>query len=201
MITLLIDTSSEYCLLALIKDDATLIHTFYLHHNRLSQRLVPDIIALLHSANLSIETIDQIAVGVGPGSYTGTRVGVAVAKTLAFGRHLPLKGFCSLLAFLPDKEGSFACVMPAKSGAYFLLKGHQSSHSILVQHSGLHTRENLSQELHTVDFVSVNQPETLEGFASSQTIVPFNHCPHNLYKLLHTEPLHQAELIYLHSPS
>src|SRR5262249_48061502 len=118
---LIVDTSSEYSLVALATDTHTLFSPIELHENKLSCILLPTIEALLKEASLSIQDIDQIAVGIGPGSYTGTRVGVAVARTLSFALKIPLKNFCSLLAFLPSFYGTFACVMPSKTGDYFLL--------------------------------------------------------------------------------
>lgn len=89
----------------------------------LSKILLPSIQALLQSCNLNLSKISYIAVGIGPGSYTGTRVGATVAKTLSFALNIPLIPFCSPLAFLPFHEGSFATVLPRKQGDLFLLKG------------------------------------------------------------------------------
>ena len=67
-----------------------------------SQTLLPAIQELLEG-----QTIDFIAIGTGPGSFTGTRVGVMTAKTLAFALKIPLFPFCSLKIYTPDKEGPF----------------------------------------------------------------------------------------------
>lgn len=90
------------------------------------------------------ELIDQnpsfrasfIAVGTGPGSYTGVRVGVAMAKALAFGWKIPLLHFCSLQAFLPPGPnssnlparsiGRFAVLIDARMGGCYCLKGARS---------------------------------------------------------------------------
>jgi tRNA threonylcarbamoyladenosine biosynthesis protein TsaB len=58
-------------------------------------------------AGLSIDAIEGIAVGLGPGSFTGLRVGLASAKALAYARRLPLAGCSSLLA-LERSAGRFA---------------------------------------------------------------------------------------------
>lgn len=64
-------------------------------------------------------SLKWVAVGVGPGSYTGIRVGAAIGKTLAFAAEIPLIGLCSLDGFIPPREGSFAAVIDAKmSGVY-----------------------------------------------------------------------------------
>src|SRR5689334_7224664 len=123
MKSLIIDTSSEYCLLAVIKEGRTLAHTLFLHDNRLSNTLLTEIATLLKNGSLTLQEIEEIAFGVGPGSYTGTRVGAIVARSLSYGLKLPIRGFCSLAAFLPPARGTFAAVLPAKSGLFFLLAG------------------------------------------------------------------------------
>jgi len=67
---------------------------------------------------------DCIAVGTGPGSYTGIRVGAALAKALAFGWQIPIFGFCSLVAFAPDAS-QWAVLADARTGGFYTL---DSSH-------------------------------------------------------------------------
>lgn len=64
---------------------------------------------------------DFIAVGTGPGSYTGTRVGVSLAKALAFGWNIPLFGFCSLQAFFPTDNIPCTVVFDARMGGFYIL--------------------------------------------------------------------------------
>ncbi len=64
-------------------------------HNR---RLLPGIDRILKSVNLSLKDIDAFAVGTGPGSFTGLRIGVTTFKTLAWSLRKPLKGVPSLMA-------------------------------------------------------------------------------------------------------
>lgn len=67
--------------------------------------LVPAIADLLRTAGLALREIELLAVGLGPGSYTGLRVGLTVAKTLAYATETPLVGVDSLHAI--------ACNAPA----------------------------------------------------------------------------------------
>jgi tRNA A37 threonylcarbamoyladenosine modification protein TsaB len=70
--------------------------------------------AVLHMA----QPVDLVAVGIGPGSYTGIRVGAALGKALAYGWGVPLVGFCSLKAF-----GSPPVLVDARgAGIYALLE-------------------------------------------------------------------------------
>jgi tRNA threonylcarbamoyl adenosine modification protein YeaZ len=61
--------------------------------------------------------LDLIAVGTGPGSYTGIRVGTALAKALAYGWEVPLIGFCSLKAFSRD----LPVLVDARMGGFYAL--------------------------------------------------------------------------------
>ena len=58
---------------------------------------------LLHAAGLTLRELDRIAVGVGPGSFTGVRIAVAYAKSLAYGSGVPLVGVSSYDALEPDE--------------------------------------------------------------------------------------------------
>ncbi len=72
-----------------------------------SQTLMPMIEDMLRNAGLSLSAIDALAVSVGPGSFTGVRIGVAAVKGLAFPQDLPcvpistLEGMASCLEGLP----------------------------------------------------------------------------------------------------
>ncbi|WP_420422003.1 tRNA (adenosine(37)-N6)-threonylcarbamoyltransferase complex dimerization subunit type 1 TsaB [Simkania sp.] len=85
--------------------------------------LLPAIDRLLENAQLKLSDLDFIAVGNGPGSFTGTRIGVLTAKTLSFANKLPLIPFCSFLAYTPAEETPFVLLVDAKSHGYYLYDG------------------------------------------------------------------------------
>jgi tRNA threonylcarbamoyladenosine biosynthesis protein TsaB len=60
--------------------------------NAHGESLLPLVEATLKNARVTMAEIDLVAVGIGPGSFTGTRVGVATAKGLALGGKKPLRG-------------------------------------------------------------------------------------------------------------
>lgn len=194
MKTLIIDTSSAYCLLAILEDGKLYAQTLFLHENRLSHSLLTQIRALLKDAQLSLQEIEQIAVGVGPGSYTGTRVGVIVARSLSYALKLPLRGFCSLIAFLPPATGTFAALLPAKSGLLFLLAGEKRSYTLRCDRAELISPDALPEVLRTADVVTAHSREDVPH-AGAINFLPFQPDIHNL---LHAFPFEKkADLIYL----
>jgi tRNA threonylcarbamoyl adenosine modification protein YeaZ len=120
---LILDTSTDQCLIALAKENQIMAEKIFTHDNLLSNRLLTSIQSLIENHIQSPKNLSGIAFGIGPGSYTGTRLGAAVAKGLAFGLHIPIKTFSSPLAFLPNKKGTFAFLMPAKSSQFYVLSG------------------------------------------------------------------------------
>lgn len=57
-----------------------------------SQVLLPVIIKILKKNKKSLEDLEEIQVETGPGSFTGTRIGVSVANALAYALNIPLNG-------------------------------------------------------------------------------------------------------------
>lgn len=70
-----------------------------------SQTLMPMIEDMLRNAGLSLEAVDALAVAVGPGSFTGVRIGVAAVKGLAFPKDLPCVAVSTLEAMAYRFEG------------------------------------------------------------------------------------------------
>jgi tRNA threonylcarbamoyl adenosine modification protein YeaZ len=87
MITLALDTSTDRGAVALLQDGAPLREVCFDRH--LDEGLFPAL------QQLGMQSFDEIAVGLGPGSFTGVRAGIAAAKGLAFPRQLPVRGVSS----------------------------------------------------------------------------------------------------------
>ncbi len=96
-IALIIDASSDKTFLAISEDGIIKKNYIIQDSKQLSKFLLPNIELLLQGIFL-----DYIAVGIGPGSFTGTRIGATVAKTLGFALEVPVFTFSSTL--LPDLE-------------------------------------------------------------------------------------------------
>jgi tRNA threonylcarbamoyladenosine biosynthesis protein TsaB len=61
---------------------------------------------LLLAAGIGLADLDRIAVGIGPGSFTGIRIAVSFAKALAYGAHLPLVGVSSYDVLVPPETAA-----------------------------------------------------------------------------------------------
>ena len=82
-----------------------------------SRTLMPIVEGILKNTDLAITEIDAIAVAVGPGSFTGIRIGVAAAKGLAFGADKPVIAVSTLAAMARNVafcDGLLICAMDAR---------------------------------------------------------------------------------------
>jgi tRNA threonylcarbamoyladenosine biosynthesis protein TsaB len=91
-----IDTSTSCGSLGVIDDDAVVAEYALLRDETHSTRLVPAIQALLKEARIDLDEIDGIAVSLGPGSFTGLRVGLSAVKGLALAADIPVVGVPTL---------------------------------------------------------------------------------------------------------
>lgn len=97
MITLFIDTCHHNLMVGVYEDYKELLLVNEVNDNHLSERLLPLIEKTVSSVNLDINDINNIIVANGPGSFTGVRIGVTVAKTLAYSLGCPIHTVSELL--------------------------------------------------------------------------------------------------------
>ena len=109
------DTSSKALTLAILEDETLLAQmTLNIKKNH-SITLMPATDFLMNSLDMKPTDLDRIVVAQGPGSYTGLRIAVATAKTLAHTLKIELVGVSSLLALVPEQaEGLVIPVMDAR---------------------------------------------------------------------------------------
>jgi tRNA threonylcarbamoyl adenosine modification protein YeaZ len=93
---LALDTSSEMLSLALLREGALAGAEYEALGRRTTQEILPRIARLLAGAGLTPRDLDVLVVGRGPGSFTGTRIGMAVALTFAQVTGRPLVGVDAL---------------------------------------------------------------------------------------------------------
>lgn len=91
-----IDTSSSIASIALAVDERLMAESLFPCERTLSARLMPEIERLLAMAGLTALDIDLFACAIGPGSFTGVRIGVATVQGLALATGKPCVGFSNL---------------------------------------------------------------------------------------------------------
>ena len=96
MLAIAIDSSQDICTLTLGADSTLLAEYSFRHKMNLLRRIVPNIERILAGTDHSVQDLDGIVVAVGPGSFTGLRIGVTTAKSLAYTLAKPIVGVGTL---------------------------------------------------------------------------------------------------------
>jgi tRNA threonylcarbamoyladenosine biosynthesis protein TsaB len=133
------DTSADVTAVAVLEDDRVLVEDSAASAERHAETLLPRIEQCLERAGIALSEIDVFAVGIGPGSFTGVRVGVATAKGLALATGKPLRGVVSLAALAgsalecdPQPELLVAPILDAYKGEVFA-----ALYAVSAQHTTL----------------------------------------------------------------
>lgn len=92
---LAIDTATESCSVA-VWNEGVVASRFEISPREHTQKILPMVNSALEEANITLQSLDVLAFGRGPGSFTGVRIGVGVAQGIALGAELPMIGISSL---------------------------------------------------------------------------------------------------------
>jgi len=107
---LAIDTSTSRTSVAIIEDGKIVYSGF----KDGATAHGPSLPALVQEA-LAVSDVDEVVVGMGPGPFTGLRVGIAFAQSFALAREIPVRGVCSLDAIAAQiKENDFIITVDAR---------------------------------------------------------------------------------------
>ena len=145
---LAVDTSSKLCSVAIL-EDTNLIKKLELDNGLThSETLMPLIQQILKECNLTLNNIDLLVSDIGPGSFTGIRIGVASCKAFSDSLNIPCVGISSLevLAYNIKNDGIICSTIDCKNdNCYFALyKLNSGVYNILQEPCAMSINEVLS---------------------------------------------------------
>lgn len=114
MYSILIDTADKYLSVGLSKDNTIVDSISYECWQRQSEFLISELDKLMKRNNVTRNDIGAVVASKGPGSYTGIRIALTVAKVMAFALNIPLY-LASSLEVLKDFNAPSICVVNARS--------------------------------------------------------------------------------------
>lgn len=109
---LYVDTSSNYLYSGIVIDDSIKCEIKEELGKDLSKVALPKIIKLFDEASITPQDLDKIMVVIGPGSFTGVRIGVTIAKTIAWSLDIPIVPVSGLTAMALSNPMSDNYSMP-----------------------------------------------------------------------------------------
>jgi tRNA threonylcarbamoyladenosine biosynthesis protein TsaB len=154
-VILALDTSTLTLSLALLRrgDDGSLSEVASLAEGppKKQSQLLPGAIGdLLACVNEKVDALQGIAVGLGPGSFTGLRIGVATAKALAYASRIPLVGASSLAAVAldaPENTRLLCCAVARTNELYIGAYRREGMRVISLEEEQAFTPAELVEQL------------------------------------------------------
>ena len=131
MISLLLDSANRDLNIGLSQDDKIFDCISYTAWQRQSELMVKEIDVLLKRNNLSAKDIDELVVTIGPGSYTGIRIALTIAKTLAFALNKKIYAISSLAALRAVDKKTITAINARSNRSYVAI--YDGNGTILVE--------------------------------------------------------------------
>lgn len=163
---LYIDTSSSYLYTAIVENGKLLSEIKEEFGQSLSEVALPKIASMFEKTNLEAKDIDKIIVVDGPGSFTGIRIGITIAKVYAWSLDIPITTITSLeaMALSSDEEKVHVPMINARRGyVYTAIYDKDYNELLKPQHMKL---EDLLKELEKIneyEFISNDKFEGIEN--------------------------------------
>jgi len=130
MITILLDSSNTNLSVGIAKDNLLLDYVSYEAWQRQSEYMIPELDKLLTKYDIKKEDITDVIVAKGPGSYTGVRIAITIAKTITTALDIKLYAVSSLRV-LKDGDRPSICLINARSGRSYI--GVYENEKILLE--------------------------------------------------------------------
>lgn len=127
-----IDTSTDNCSVALLNQGEIVAKRAAVAKSAHSEKLIGFISEIFKESSVTIDDIDAIGINIGPGSFTGLRIGLSTAKGLAFPNNIPVYPVKSLPVLIRSNN--------EKSDVCYMIKSHKN---MVFYHHFTNTEKNL----------------------------------------------------------
>lgn len=172
MRSLYIDTSSSFLYAGIVENNELLAECKKRFDQDLSKEALPEIIKLFESTKIDPKAIDKIIVVNGPGSFTGIRIGVTIAKVYAWSLKIPITTITSLEAMaLSSKTKKIRVPMMDARRGYVFAGAYDKNMNEIIK--GTHIKlENLFEKLETKEEYFIITNDEIEGITEKESYSP-----------------------------
>ena len=150
-----IDTSTKTTAIGLIEDDEVLCDYNLTGRVAHSESVTDMIHEIFKKFEFALEDIDLIAVGLGPGSFTGLRIGITIAKVMAFALDKKVIGVSSLVANSMSDYGLVSTIVDARRGNVYASIIKNADEPEILYEDKILSFENFKEELQKYDQVTI----------------------------------------------
>jgi tRNA threonylcarbamoyladenosine biosynthesis protein TsaB len=162
---LAIDTATNHIYLSLVIDDREVGWVYEQGMNNHSVTIIPHLVALLEQHALKLTDMNEVVIGVGPGSYTGVRIGVTIAKMIGYLNHIKVHSVSTLALMASSSDQEWIVPMiDARRGRAFMAYFQQSDHLLKPIHGDtLESRDEFVERLDpNVAIVEAGRPDIMK---------------------------------------
>ena len=169
---LYIDTSSSYLYSAIVEDDKLISSVAEDYGQSLSEIALPKIVEMFEKNNLSPKDVDKIIVVNGPGSFTGIRIGITIAKVYAWSLKIPITTISSLEAMaISSKENKKHVPMINARRGYVYAAIYDEQNKVI--HKPEHIKwEELEKEINALDNIEIISNDEFDWDVDKMSYVP-----------------------------
>ena len=166
---LYIDTSSSYLYTAIVEDNKVLSEIKEEYGQSLSEVALPRIASMFEDTKLEPKNIDKIIVVNGPGSFTGIRIGLTIAKVYAWGLNIPITTIYSLeaMAISSNKKTYHVPMINARRGYVFSAIYDENYNEVLKpQHIPLTELQDKLKDIDNYEIISNDEFDEIKNINS-----------------------------------
>ncbi len=159
MKTLYIDTSSDYLYSGIVINDKLVSSIKKKYEKDLSKEALPQVIELFNKANIIPKDLDKIIVVNGPGSFTGIRIGITIAKTIAWALNInitPISGLTAMAISCNTNTYKMPLIDARRGYVYGAIYDKDNNEVIEDSHINLQNLLNKSKDLDNVTVITNN---------------------------------------------
>jgi len=176
MYSLLLDSANRDLNVGLAKDNQIIDRISYQAWQRQSELMAVEVDAILKRNNISAKDIGEVVVTIGPGSYTGIRIALTIAKTLAFALNLKIYAVSSLISQKAPHQGTISVINARSNRSYVAI--YDADGQVLVEEKVWPNDELIAWIKSNADFIvsgdakylgiDAYQPSVLDGMLEAK---------------------------------
>lgn len=169
---LYIDTSSSFLYTGIVKNNKIESEIKKEYGHTLSEKALPEIVSMFETNHLTAKDIDKIIVVDGPGSFTGIRIGITIAKVYAWSLNIPITTITSLEAMMiSSSANTYKVPMLDARRKYVFTAIYDKDNKEVLKPCYLKV-EDINKELEMLDQYTIITNDKISGYENIESYSP-----------------------------